>query len=187
MIPCFDAIRAIAKARDDCVVISTCTPTQYWQEASDKLELDLALPGTMGKASSMGLGIALAQPDKKVVVIDGDGSILMNLGSLVTVAGKAPSNMVHFVFQDNEYYTTGGQPVPGADAFNIADMAAVAGYATCREFDDLEDFVGELPGLLQTQGPVLVCLMVDHPEEVPPFNVKPRETLFTVMNTLASR
>ena len=68
----------------------------------------------MGKASSIGLGIALARPDKKVLVIDGDGSLLMNLGSLVTVANMSPKNLVHFVYQNGTYGVSGGQPIPGS-------------------------------------------------------------------------
>ena len=168
MIPAFDAIRAIHKQRGDALVVTTCTPTKYWRHVSDRSELDLQLPGTMGKASSLALGVALARPDKKVIVLDGDGSILMNLGSLVTVSGKAPENLVHIVFQDGEYFTTGGQPIPGAEVVDIAAMARASGYRSSYAFDDLEDFVRRLPGLVQERGPVLACLNVDHPEEAPP-------------------
>jgi thiamine pyrophosphate-dependent acetolactate synthase large subunit-like protein len=169
MIPCFDAIRAINKERGDTLVISTCTPTQYWGAISRRKDLDLPLPGTMGKASSLALGVAMARPQQKVMVLDGDGSILMNLGSLVTIAGVTPSNLVHFVFQDGEYFTTGRQPIPGAEMVDLAGLAREAGFQKSYEFDDLEDFVGQLKGVLQQPGPVLVCLKVDHPEPVPPF------------------
>ena len=169
MIPAFDAVRAIHRERGDALVVTTTTPTQYWRAVSDHNELDVPLPGTMGKASSLALGVALARPDRKVLVLDGDGSILMNLGSLLTVSGKAPSNLVHFVFHDGQYFGTGGQPIPGADLVGISHIARAAGYRVSCEFDALEDLVSHLPDVLRQRGPVFVCMKVNHPEAVPPF------------------
>ena len=90
------------------------TPNRYWESVSSNKDLDLPIFGAMGKASSVALGLALARPDKRIVVLDGDGGLLMNLGSLVTIADQEPDNLVHFVFEDGMYFTTGGQPVPGA-------------------------------------------------------------------------
>ena len=67
----------------------------------------------MGSASTIGLGIALAQPQRKVIVVDGDGSLLMQLGSLVTIAGAAPANFFHFVFENGVYETSGVAAVAG--------------------------------------------------------------------------
>jgi hypothetical protein len=74
---------------------------------------------------------------------------------------------VHFVFEDGVYFTTGGQPVPGAGTFSFADMARAAGYRESYEFDNLEDFASELPGLLNMEGPVFVCLKVVNPQDAP--------------------
>ena len=169
MISSLDAVKAIARERGGAVVVSTMTPNRYWESVTQNADLDLPIFGAMGKASSVALGIALAQPDRKVVVLDGDGAVLMNLGTLVTIAGVAPENLVHFVFEDGVYFTTGGQPVPGAGTFDLATMANGAGYAASYQFDDLEDFASELPGIMSAQGPVFVCLKVDHPDEVPEF------------------
>ena len=167
MISAFDAIRAIKGQRGEAVVVSTMTPNRYWEAVSDKPELDLPLFGGMGKASSVGLGIALARPDRKVVVLEGDGGVLMNLGSLVTIADQGPANLVHFVFEDGVYFTTGGQPVPGAGKFDLAGMARHAGIDESYEFEDLEDFASELPDIMGVRGPVFVNLKVNHPEEPP--------------------
>ena len=160
MISSLDAMRAISCERRDAVVVATMTPNRYWESVSENRALDLPIFGAMGKASSVALGIALAQPDKKIVVLDGDGGLLMNLGSLITIAGTAPENLVHFVFEDGVYFTTGGQPVPGSGAFSFADMARAAGYKESHQFDNMEDFVSELPGLLDVEGPVFICLKV---------------------------
>jgi phosphonopyruvate decarboxylase len=167
MISSLDAVRAISRERGDAVVVSTMTPNRYWETMSENRELDLPIFGAMGKASSVALGIALAQPDRKIVVLDGDGGLLMNLGTLVTIAGTAPENLVHFVFEDGLYFTTGGQPVPGAGRFDFAGMARDAGFAAAYEFDDLEDMVSDLPRIMNEKGPVFVCLKVNHPDEIP--------------------
>ena len=145
------------------------TPNRYWESVSDKGDLDLPIFGAMSKASSVGLGLALARPDKKVIVLDGDGALLMNLGSLVTIAGAQPGNLVHFVFEDGVYFTTGSQPVPGAGRFDLAAMARDAGFAESYQFDDLEELASELPGIMKKKGPVFVCLKVHHPDEIPEF------------------
>ena len=167
MIPSFEAIKAINRERGDAIVVTTMTPTRYWETVSDKPELDLPIFGGMGKASSVALGVALARPDKRVVVLDGDGGLLMNLGTLVTIAAQEPENLVHIVFEDGVYATTGSQPVPGAGKFKLAAMARDAGIEESYEFDDLEDFSSELPDIVRKKGPVFVCLKVNHPDGVP--------------------
>ena len=171
VISAIDAITAINQVRGDSLVVSTMTPTRYWASVSDKPDLDLPVFGSMGKASSVALGIALARPDRKVIVLEGDGSLLMNLGGLVTVAGQQPHNLVHFVFEDGIYSTTGGQPIPGAGMFDLVGIATSAGYSHCWMFDELEDFIGQLDHVLDAQGPVFVCLKVVHIGGVPEFNM----------------
>jgi|GEM_PF-2991142 len=90
MISSLDAVRAISRERGDAVVVSTMTPNRYWESVSENRDLDLPIFGAMGKASSVALGIALAQPDKKIIILDSDGGLLMNLGSLITLAGPRP-------------------------------------------------------------------------------------------------
>ena len=169
MISSLDAAKAINSERGDAVVVSTMTPNRYWESVSDRTDLDLPIFGAMSKASSVGLGLALARPDKKVVVLDGDGALLMNLGTLVTIAGMQPENLVHFVFEDGVYFTTGSQPVPGAGRFDLAAMARDAGFAESYRFDNLEDLASELPGIMRRRGPIFVGLRVNHPDEIPEF------------------
>ena len=184
MISSLEAVMAITRERGDAVVVSTMTPSRYWETVTKKADLDLPIFGAMGKASSVALGIALAQPDRKVVVLDGDGGVLMNLGTLVTIAAMAPENLVHFVFEDGVYFTTGGQPVPGSGNFDLATMAEGAGFAASYQFDDLEDLASELPAIMSTKGPVFVCLKVDHPDQVPEFRIG---STAQAMKRLASR
>ena len=167
VIHALDAIRAINEARQNAVVVSTMTPNRYWQAVTTNNDLDLPIFGAMGKASSVALGLALARPDKKILVLDGDGGLLMNLGSLVTISEKEPGNLVHFVFEDGVYFTTGGQPTPGAGKINLAGMAKDAGFRESYDIDNLEDLVNELPNIMNEEGPIFVCLKIIQGQEIP--------------------
>ena len=97
------------------------------------------LQHAMGLASSMGLGIALSRPDQHVVVFDGDGSILMNLGGLTTLARYRPRNLVHVVFDNESLLSVGGFPTATATGSDLAGIAAAAGVprtATARTLDE---------------------------------------------------
>jgi len=93
------ALDALARRRADQVVVGTMTANGPWRERAPG-GLNLACIGFMGGASALGLGVALAQPERGVWVIDGDGSLMMQLGSLGTIAGAAPENFVHFVIHN---------------------------------------------------------------------------------------
>jgi len=115
----------------------------------------------MGSASTIGLGIALAQPERKVIVVDGDGSLLMQLGSLVTIAGAAPGNFYHFVFENGVYETSGSQPLPAEGRFDLREMARAAGYTHSAQFDDASAFASALPDLLNRRGPVFISVRTE--------------------------
>ena len=129
------------------------------QISDTALDLPLGDPA-MGGHSGFGLGLALAQPDKRVVLFDSEGDILMSLGQLPTIAEQAPVNFYHFILDNEVYATTGGQPVPGAKNVDYAGIARASGYPRAHSFSVLEDFIRELPGILATPGPVFVALKV---------------------------
>ena len=139
-----DAINVINKFRTKEIVLTTMTPGRYWKEISEKPEIDFPVYGVMGKASSVGLGLSLAKPDQKILVLDGDGGLLMNLGSLVTISSADPKNFIHIVFDDGVYYTTGSQPIPGKDKYDFKSIAVGSGIEKSYSFDDLETFSAEL-------------------------------------------
>jgi phosphonopyruvate decarboxylase len=99
--------------------------------------------------------------------MDGDGSLLMQLGSLVTIAGAAPENLYHFVFENGVYATSGGQPLPAEGRLDFEMMARGAGFAHSARFDSASAFKAALPGLLERQGPVFVTLQIEHEIGVP--------------------
>ena len=160
MIEPYKALKTIADHRTSEVVVTTMSSSRSWPEFSGRPDLDLPLRGCMGKASSLGLGVALARPDKRVIVLDGDGSLMMNLGSLVTVAGMAPQNLVHVVLEGNSYDTSGGQPTPGEGRTDLAGMAKAAGYKTAVSIEENADLDAQWPTLVKAEGPVFVRLHV---------------------------
>jgi sulfopyruvate decarboxylase subunit beta len=162
------AIAALVAQRADAITVVTEQAIGAWRaavpEPANEIPDHLDIVGCMGSASTIGLGIALAQPERKVIVVDGDGSLLMQLGSLVTIAGAAPINFFHFVFENGVYETSGGQPLPAEGRFELAQMAAAAGYADSVQFDDGATFASALPGLLRQRGPLFVSVRTE-PED----------------------
>ncbi len=160
MIEPYRALKTIADHRTDEVIITTMSSSRSWPEVSSRPDLDLPLRGCMGKASSLGLGVALARPDRRVVVLDGDGSLMMNLGSLVTISGMAPKNLVHVVLEGHSYDTSGGQPTPGECRADLAGLARAAGYKTAVSIEENADLDQRWPELVNAEGPVFVRLHV---------------------------
>ena len=107
-----EMLKFLAQARRDEIVVYTMSAMKGWLPFSDS-PLDLFVAGAMGFASSVGIGLALAQPQRKIWVLDGDGSLLMNLGTLVTIADQALPNLIHFVLENGIYEIPGQVPLPG--------------------------------------------------------------------------
>ncbi len=160
MIDQVEMMRAIEKLRGDAIMVPVFRANVAWAKVTNDVKRDVPVGGAMGKGSSFALGLALAQPDTKVVLFDGDGSLLMNLGSLVTIANKGVKNLVHFVMDNGVYATTGGQEVPGVRVADYADLAQAAGYAHTYQFDNLEDFVTQAEEIFNQEGPVFVAAKV---------------------------
>jgi phosphonopyruvate decarboxylase len=148
--------RIIARHVTDEVVIPVYSAAFEWLAINPRA-LNHYSVGAMGLASSHALGIALGQPGRRVIVLDGDGSLLMNIGSLVTIAAAAPENLVHFVCQNGTYEANGGHPLPNRQV-NFAGLARAAGYPHVHEFSDLTQFEAQAAHVLAQQGPVFATL-----------------------------
>jgi phosphonopyruvate decarboxylase len=184
MIDVRKALAAIAKHRGDAIMVTTQLAGREWGNHTQNPKLDLFMVGCMGKASSTALGLALALPERKVVVLDGDGSLLMNLGSLVTIANQKP-NLIHFVFENGVYETTGSQPVPGEGTLDFARMAAGAGYAHVYDLDDEASLEPQIAEAMATTGPTFVRLRVTEVGGRGPSLPRPREGVRILMAALA--
>jgi phosphonopyruvate decarboxylase len=161
-----DVLQVIAAARGDAICVPTMTTSPAWRTIAPD-DLSVGCVGFMGGASSMGLGLALARPDRRVIVLDGDGSLLMQLGSLATNAGAAPRNFVHLLFKNGVYHTSGAQGIPGGISVDFVLMAKGAGYRQVLFIDTLDELKRRLPELLKAEGPVFVELHTGLAEQTP--------------------
>ena len=159
-------LKVLARHRTDEIVVAVYRAAFEWKVISPS-PLNYVAVGAMGQASSHGLGLAIGRPDKRVLVLDGDGSLLMNLSTLVTIASQAPKNLVHFVCENGVYEVNGSHPIPGHGRFSIAGMAREAGYPNTYEFSDLAAFEREIGDVLKQDGPTFVCLKVEPGAEYP--------------------
>jgi thiamine pyrophosphate-dependent acetolactate synthase large subunit-like protein len=169
-----DMLKIFQEYRGDAIVIPG-RGGRHWVHISTCPQRDVPLGDpAMGGHASFALGLALAQPEKKVIVFDSEGDLLMNLGALPTIAEQAPPNFYHFLLDNECYATTGGQPVPNAKNVAYDVMARGAGYPRAFAFDNLEDFAGQLKTILDQPGPVLVAMKVMPEVENNPIGQRPR-------------
>lgn len=147
-----------ARVREEAIV-ATYQAAFDWLRIAPR-DLNYLSIGAMGLASSHGLGLALGRPDRRVIVLDGDGSLLMNLGSLATVAEAAPRNFVHLVCVNRAYEANGNHPLPAAERLDFAALARGAGIANTGTLATLDAFAAALDEILTAPGPVFRALEV---------------------------
>jgi thiamine pyrophosphate-dependent acetolactate synthase large subunit-like protein len=171
-----EATRAIVDVAGDAPIIASLGHPAYDLFVAADRPQNFYTWGSMGLASSVGLGLALARPDLRVFVLDGDGSLLMNLGSLATIGLLQPPNLVVVVMDNEEYATTGGQATPtahGADLEATARALRIAGSVTVRTEDELTRTLAEQPAVplvvvakvsesAPTAKPPLDCVSIKH-------------------------
>jgi len=161
-----DVLRIIAAERGDAICIPTMTTAPAWRTIAPD-DLSVTCSGFMGGASTLGLGLALSRPERRVIVFDGDGSLLMQLGSLATIAGARPRNLVHLLFKNGVYHTSGAQEIPGGLTVDFVQMAKGAGYREAYSLKDIGDFRRRLPAMLQSEGPIFAELITGLSEQTP--------------------
>jgi thiamine pyrophosphate-dependent acetolactate synthase large subunit-like protein len=149
-----------AKRRRDEIVVPTMSAYLEWPRYSSHA-WDLVDGDAMGEATPVGLGLALAQPERQVWVFHGDGAQLMALGSLVTVASQQPANLYIFIFRNDCYEITGGQPIPGVGVFSFPKIARGAGIKRVYAFEQLGDFEAQFDEIIGSKGPAVVDLKTD--------------------------
>jgi thiamine pyrophosphate-dependent acetolactate synthase large subunit-like protein len=161
-----DVLRIIAAARGTAICIPTMTTAPAWRAIAPD-DLSVSCVGFMGGASTLGLGLALGCPDRRVIVFDGDGSLCMQLGSLPTIAGVAPRNLTHLLFKNNVYHTSGSQTTPGGDGMDWVMMARGSGYRDAFALRTLDELRQRLPTILNGDGPIFVELHTGLAEKTP--------------------
>ncbi len=161
-----ECLKVLARHHRDQIVIAAYHAAFIWMKIKPG-PLNFFAIGAMGQGVSHGLGHALGDPDRQVIVLDGDGSLLMNLGALVTVGAVAPTNLVHLLCENGTYQVNGEHPLPGAGRVDFAAMAAAAGYRQVRRFEDLGDFEARVGALLAAPGPTFAVLKLEPGEAYP--------------------
>ena len=163
--PCLEVLCRIRST--ETVVVTTMSAVGPWSRISQSV-LDLPSAGSaMGHAADFAMGVALAQPQRPVWVLNGDGSMLMSLGTLVTICQTPPPNLVLFVLENGTFEVTGNQPIPGAGKISMVQMARGAGFSQVHEFHDEGELARRLPDVLAHPGPTFINLKI-HPGEEPP-------------------
>ncbi|HLJ97207.1 MAG TPA: thiamine pyrophosphate-dependent enzyme [Gemmataceae bacterium] len=154
------ALEVLAQHRGERIVIATMASMGFWPGLSDRPLDFIYMPSAMGQAPTLGLGLALAHPEHGVIVLNGDGSMLMNLGSLVTLANH-PANVYLAIMDNGIYEVTGGQPTAGKGHTDFAGLARAAGIQRVYTFDALGDWQTKAGEVLAGPGPVVIWLKVE--------------------------
>ncbi|HSL26717.1 MAG TPA: thiamine pyrophosphate-dependent enzyme [Acidimicrobiia bacterium] len=168
-----DLLAALAARRTDEIVVMTMTATLQWPLlSSHPLDFDFLAFG-MGHAADFGLGLALARPERKTIVLKGDGGLLMSLGSLATLGRYGPANLLVLLLENRTYEMTGGQDLPpGVDFAGLARAAGVAGggatgLGKVERIETRQGFEEALPRLLTEDGPHFIVLPVTNSYPLP--------------------
>jgi thiamine pyrophosphate-dependent acetolactate synthase large subunit-like protein len=162
-----ELLAPLARLRGDAVVVTSMGVVRPWARHSTSA-LDFAsADSAMGHTADFALGLALARPERRVICLNGDGSTLMTLGTLVTIAAAGATNLVLFVIVNGTYELTGNQPIPGASRVDFAGLARAAGIPRAFAFDDPVAYERALPELLASEGPVAVVVRVQPGDEGP--------------------
>jgi len=179
-----DGLAPLAALRTTEVVVTTMGLVRPWGRHSSS-PLDFAsADSAMGHAADLALGIALAQPKRKVVCLNGDGSMLMGLGTLVLAAHPPVRNFILFVSQNDSYEITGNQPVPGASRVDFALLARGAGFSSVHAFDEAAAYRAALPAILASEGPTCVVVRTQ-PGNEGPLSRGPQEAAVYLKESLA--
>lgn len=160
-------LRPLAAIRTNEVVVTCMSVTRPWGRISNH-DLDFAsADSAMGHTADLALGIALARPSRRVICLNGDGSMLMSLGTLVTIAGSGAKNLILFVLENGTYEITGNQSIPGAGRVDFPGLARAAGFPRVYSFNEDVGYEVTLPEILGADGPVFVGVGVEPGSEGP--------------------
>ncbi|APG13413.1 thiamine pyrophosphate-dependent acetolactate synthase large subunit-like protein [Bradyrhizobium elkanii] len=153
--------RLIARLKHDEAVIGGIGNTNFDLWAAGHRPQNFYMLGSMGLAFPIALGVALAQPDRRVFALEGDGSLLMQLGALATIAALKPKNLIMIVMDNGIYQITGAQPTPAASVADIVAIASGSGLANSAWAADEEDFERLVDEALSASEPSLIAVRID--------------------------
>ena len=178
----FSATKMLLEHVGDLPVVANLGPSSDELWHAGHRERSFYTYGSMGLCSSMALGMALST-DEKVVSLDGDGSLLMNLGSLGTIARQSPANLVHIVFDNKQWAETGGQPTHTAAKTDLAEVARGSGIEHVAKVATLEAFEDALDKAIAEDGPWCIVVDVEEADHGPRPLVRVEENLLRFRRT----
>ena len=156
-----EILEPLARLRKEEIVVTSMSTVRPWGRLSDH-DLDFAsADSAMGHTADLALGLALAQPGRRVVCLNGDGSMMMTLGTLATIVESGAENLILFVIDNGTYEITGSQKVPGAGVVKWAEIAAAVGFPRTYRFEDAAEYAEQLEEVLDGDGPVFVQVRVE--------------------------
>ena len=179
-------VRALVARVTDEPIIANLGPATADLFAAGDRDANLYSFGGMGLVSSIGLGVALAAPDRRVYVTDGDGSLLMNLGSLATIALMRPANLVLIVWDNHQWAETGGQPTHTASGTDLAGIARAAGIPRVAAVSTIEAFDESLEAAAREDGPWCIVADVEEHGRAPRPRVNMEENLLRFRRTFGA-
>jgi len=153
--------RLVARLTKDEAVIGGVGNTNFDLWSAGRRPQNFYMLGSMGLAIPIALGVALAQPKRHVIALEGDGSLLMQLGCLTNVAALKPKNLTMVIMDNGLYQITGGQPTPAAGIADYVALARAAGLANCAWAADEDDFEGLIDLALAEAGPTFIAARID--------------------------
>ena len=166
----------------DIALFTTGMVSREAQSIKDRPQ-NFYMIGSMGLASSVGLGIAL-NTNKKVIVFDGDGSVLMDMGTMALIASEKPKNLIHLVIDNESYKSTGCQPTISRKIC-LDKIAKAAGYKTVKRITNLKTLKKSVSSILKAAGPAFILLKVKGEETEPPrVKASPEELKNRIMKSL---
>jgi thiamine pyrophosphate-dependent acetolactate synthase large subunit-like protein len=166
-----EIVNALLAEQDDLLVVTGLGAPAWDATAAGDRDLTFPLWGAMGGAAMLGLGLALAKPDRRVLVLTGDGECLMGLGAFATIAVQAPGNLAIAVLDNERYGETGMQETHTAANVDLAGMAKAAGFVETGTIFDEDAFKVAKSALLENKGPNLYVIKIradSHPIVMPP-------------------
>lgn len=168
MISRLEATKDVTSKLTDELVVATLGNAKYDLFNAKDRPRNFYMWNSMGMASSLGLGLAMARPKNRVIVLDGDGSLLMNLSSLATEAVREPKNLIHIVWDNRSYELTGKQPTATAFKTDLAKMAEGAGIPKVERVESLLAFQRVFDRAMSEDGPWFILALIEQDRAKPP-------------------
>ena len=178
----FDAIQRAVRLAGDRPIVGNLGPTSDELWHAGHRDRNFYTYGNMGLVSSLALGMSLAT-EEQIIALDGDGSLLMNLGSLATIAREKPRNLIVVVYDNEAWGQTGHQMSHTGTGTDLEKVAVSCGIASATTVNDLEEYEGALANALATDGPHLIIAKVEEAGYLPISPVEPEFTLYRFRNT----